>query len=183
MTAGSEISQEIVARAAAGDRGAFGIIVSQTKAALYAFVRRYIGDTDEAYDVLQNSYVAAWLGMRRFDARKPILPWLRTIALNKCRDHGRRATVRRIFLRARAQEPPEPIAYDHIESDAKLARLDHAIVKLPPFYREPLLLTSVSGLSHSEAAEILKTTPKAVEMRLRRARQKLIELLGQEAEG
>jgi RNA polymerase sigma-70 factor (ECF subfamily) len=177
------IERAIVAQAVEGDRKAFGIIVERTKATLHAFIRRYVGDADEAYDILQNSFVAAWLGMPRFDPVRPILPWLRTIALNKCRDHARRAAVRRLFLRARADEPPEPVDYERADSDIKLDRLDRAIVRLPPFYREPLLLILVSGLSHAEAAQILNTTPKAIEMRLRRARQQLSTLLDEGPEG
>jgi RNA polymerase sigma-70 factor (ECF subfamily) len=184
VTAGEDkIGQEIVARAVEGDRKAFGVIVESTKTPLHAFIRRYVGDADEAYDILQNSFVAAWLGMPRFDPARPILPWLRTIALNKCRDHARRAAVRRLFLRARAEEAPEPVDYERADSDIKLARLDRAIVQLPLFYREPLLLVLVSGLSHAEAAQILNTTPKAVEMRLRRARQRLGALLDESPEG
>jgi RNA polymerase sigma-70 factor (ECF subfamily) len=75
------------------------------------------------------------------------------------------------------------VDYERADSDIKLARLDRAIVQLPLFYREPLLLVLVSGLSHAEAAQILNTTPKAVEMRLRRARQRLGALLDESPEG
>jgi len=72
---------------------------------------------------------------------------------------------------------------DAIEA-LRLQRLDAAITALPGFYKEPLLLTAVSGLSHMEAAALLKTTPKAVEMRLRRARQRLAKAIGEgDAEG
>ena len=59
----------------------------------------------------------------------------------------------------------------------RLARLDQAIAALPPFYKEPLLLTTVSGLSQQDAAIQLNTTTKAVEMRIRRAKKKLGEAL------
>jgi RNA polymerase sigma-70 factor (ECF subfamily) len=75
------------------------------------------------------------------------------------------------------------VDYERADSDIKLDRLDRAIVRLPPFYREPLLLILVSGLSHAEAAQILNTTPKAIEMRLRRARQQLSTLLDEGPEG
>ena len=55
--------------------------------------------------------------------------------------------------------------------------MDRAIADLPAFYKEPLLLTVVSGVSQQEAADLLKTTPKAIEMRLRRARKKLAQAL------
>ena len=54
---------------------------------------------------------------------------------------------------------------------------EKAVVELPNFYKEPLVLTLVGGLSHQEAAEQLNTTAKAIEMRTRRARQKLADAL------
>jgi RNA polymerase sigma-70 factor (ECF subfamily) len=66
--------------------------------------------------------------------------------------------------------------HDSAES-ARLDRLDEAIAALPAFYKEPLLLTTVSGLSQQQAAEQLRTTPKAIEMRIRRARKNLSEAL------
>ncbi len=177
-----EIPAAIVERARAGDRAAFGTIVERTKGTLYAFIRRSVGDADEAYDVLQNTFLSAWLGFAKFDPGRPLLPWLRTIALNKCRDHGRRALVRRLFLRANAGEPSVSGADDSAQ-DSRLDRLDRAIPMLPAVYRESLLLTAINGLSHVEAAEILKTSPKAVEMRVRRARQRLAKFLGEDTEG
>ena len=68
-------------------------------------------------------------------------------------------------------------AEEELEASTRLARLDKAIASLPALYKEPLLLTTVQGLSQDEAAAILKTTRKAVEMRLYRARRKLSEML------
>lgn len=70
-----------------------------------------------------------------------------------------------------------------MEALARLARLDKAIASLPALYKEPLLLTTVEGRSQDEAAAILKTTRKAVEMRLYRARRRLAEELGEASEG
>lgn len=164
--------------ATAGDRRAFDNIIHRYKDPLYRFVRRYAGNCDDAYDILQETFLAAWMAIARYDPSRPLLPWLRTIALNKCRDSSRRQSVRRLFLHLFASRSPtviQPIAPD--PQDARLDQLDRAITALPPFYKEPLLLTAVSGLSHQEAADMLKTTPKAIEMRLRRARQRLAKAL------
>jgi RNA polymerase sigma-70 factor (ECF subfamily) len=186
----SPSDEELANLAARGERPAFEVLVRRHKGALFAFVRRYVGQRDDAHDVLQNAFLAAWLALNRYDPSRPFLPWLRTIALNKCRDFGRRQKVRRLLLLAKAAEPePESIpspdinAHEAIEA-LRLRRLDAAITALPSFYKEPLLLTAVSGLSHVEAAALLKITPKAVEMRLRRARQRLAKAVGHDgAEG
>lgn len=180
--------EEIAAHAKAGDRNAFEILVRRHKESLYRFVRRYVGQSDDAYDVLQDCFVSAWFGLRRYDPARPFLPWLRTIALNKCRDFSRRRTVRQLVLQAFARETTEPHSIPapdlneggETELTERLARLNNAVVALPAFYKEPLLLTMVSGLSHQEVAKMLRTTPKAIEMRLYRARKKIVAAISLE---
>lgn len=182
---GADSDEDIAARARDGDRDAFDLLVKRHKDSLYRFIRRYVGQGDDAYDVLQNCFVAAWSGLARYDPSRPFLPWLRTVALNKCRDFGRRQTVRRFVLSAFASEREEPSTElqeeqqkeDRAEAE-RLAELDRVIAALPAFYKEPLLLTTVSGLSHQEAAILLETTAKAVEMRIYRARRKIIAAMG-----
>ena len=178
-----ETDEVLAARAARGDRAAFESLVRRHKSGLYRFTRRYVGDADDAYDVVQDSFVAAWRAIGRFDPRRPFAIWLKAIALNKCRDLGRRVRTRRLFLRALAVAPVDRALSPPDEPpDDRGVRLDRAIASLPVVYKEPLLLTTVGGLSHHEAGRILGVSPKAVEMRLRRARRKLMQHLG-EAEG
>ncbi len=172
------------AAARRGERGAFDALMRREKAGLYAFVRRYVGDADEAMDVVQDSFVAAWRSFGRYDPSRPFGVWLRTIALNKCRDQARRAKVRRLFLGAFAAEPAAPTADPRDdERDIALARLDQAIARLPARYREPLLLTTAGRLSHEEAGRVLNLSAKAVEMRLYRARRDLAAIIAEEGEG
>jgi RNA polymerase sigma factor (sigma-70 family) len=169
-----------------GDKRAFEGLVQRHKGPLFRFVRRFIGNDDDAYDIVQDSFVSAWMALGRFERSKSFAAWLRAIALNKCRDHGRRQSVRRRFLRLiGARDTAIAVSSDPFldqeeerRETARLAQLDRAIAELPNFYKEPLLLTTVSGLSQQEAASQLKTTTKAVEMRLRRARKMLTEVLG-----
>ncbi len=172
----AEDSDEILAQRAvlAGDRAAFDVLISRHKQALFRFIRRYVGNNDDAYDLLQDAFLSAWTNLRRYDRRRPLLPWLRTIALNKCRDFSRRRTVRRLFLgRLAAEGFPDQSSTETDPVDDRLNQLDRAIADLAPFYKEPLLLTTVSGLSHIEAAALLKTSPKAIEMRIYRAKRKI----------
>jgi len=172
-------------QAQTGERHAFDLLVRRHKDLLYRFVRRYIGNDDDAYDIVQDTFISAWMAMKRYDRQKSFTTWLRAIALNKCRDFGRRQTVRRRFLRLVAPneqaapsdwEPNVRAAQDAFETK-RLQRLDRAIAELPPFYKEPLLLTTTAGLSQQAAAAELRTTTKAIEMRIRRAKKKLAEAL------
>ena len=181
MTEHADDSERLLAEAArAGDRGAFEKLVRLHKHALYRFVRRYTGDSQDAYDIVQDSFVAAWMALHRYDERKSFTFWLRAIALNKCRDYGRRRAVRSRFLILFASEQDagcasehEPVGYSEPVEAAHLRQLDRAIASLPQRYKEPLLLTLISGLTHQAAADQLGTTTKAIEMRVRRAKARL----------
>ena len=179
--------EALALRAQQGDRRAFDVLVTRHKQALYRVVRRYVGNADDAYDILQDALISAWEALNRYDAERPFLAWVRVIALNKCRDFSRRRRFRRLILDAFAAEPatmaaPGPPEQDDAETLAtertlRLKRLEEAIAALPTLYKEPLVLTTAGRLTQEATAELLGTTTKAIEMRLRRARSKLIEAL------
>lgn len=173
----------LAARALKGDRSAFNLIVRRHQEPLYRFIRRYVGDADEAYDLLQETFVAAWQALGRYDPARPAAIWLRRIALNKCRDWGRRRVVRKFFYAAKTLDEttaaPDVNASTNSEDNNEIAltRLDRAIAALPAQLKEPLLLTAFEGLSQAAAGETLGISAKAVETRVYRARKLLTEAL------
>jgi RNA polymerase sigma-70 factor (ECF subfamily) len=184
-----EDERQLAAAARAGGRAAFDQLVRREKRPLYRFVRRYVGNAEDAYDIVQDTFVSAWLALERYDSRQPFAFWLRAIALNKCRDRGRRQAVRRRFLTLFSLAPEaldeallsEP-EQSRVDDERRLRRLDQAIAALPRQYKEPLLLTLVSGLTQQQAARELGISIKALEMRMRRARERLRESLGSAAD-
>jgi RNA polymerase sigma-70 factor (ECF subfamily) len=168
----------LVSAALAGESRAFTELMRRHKEPIYRFIRRYVGDADEAYDLTQETLVAAWSRLNSFDASRALAVWLRRIALNKCRDWSRRRQVRSFFFRAAPLDAATDrlVANDDTSDPSdqqRLGALDQAIAALPPQLKEPLLLTYFDGLSHQSAAEALGLTAKAVEMRVYRAKQAL----------
>ncbi|MDE2135682.1 MAG: RNA polymerase sigma factor, partial [Alphaproteobacteria bacterium] len=104
-TAQGAADEALAAAAVRGDHMAFNVLIGRHKQPLYRFIRRHIGQADDAYDILQDSFVSAWTALPRYDPKRPFAPWLHRIALNKCRDFGRRQAVRRALLRIVAVEP------------------------------------------------------------------------------
>lgn len=184
----NELPDAVLAVAAReGDQAAFAAMMRRHKGWLYQFIRRYVGDRDDAYDVLQESFVAAWGALSRFDPERPFPAWLRRIALNKCRDRARRNAVRRAALKllglGAAGMPNEPdihAADSAAAANSALRRLEEAIAKLPRQLKEPLVLTMLEGLSHKEAGVLLAINAKAVETRVYRAKRQLAALLDPE---
>lgn len=177
MNAPAEIPDYVLTSAAAqGDEAAFAALMRRHKSWLYRFIRRSTGDSDEAYDLLQDTFVSAWQALGRFDPQRSFPVWLRRIALNKCRDRARRLAVKRAALALfgfAAENQHVPAADESAGSEQALHRLEQAIANLPRRLKEPLILTTFQGLSHKEAGAILGINAKAVEMRVYRARRRL----------
>lgn len=172
----------LVALVLRGEQRAFTVLMRRHKEKLYRFIRAYVGDADEAYDLTQESFVAAWAGLSRFDSKRSFPIWLRRIALNKCRDWGRRRVVRRFFFAAQSLDTPgidiaAPQEPTGGSQELRLAALDAAIASLPASLKEPLVLTALEGLSHKDAAIFLGITAKAVETRIYRAKALLTRAL------
>lgn len=186
MTAFDDEEDPVVRlRAVGGDRRAFAQLMQGVQRPVHRYIRRYVGDETEALDLLQETFAAAWVGIGRYDPVRPFGPWVRRIALNKCRDWSRRRAVRAFFTgalsidhpRARSVAEEAPDAAQRKEERDALAALEAALLRLPGNLREALLLTATENLSHRDAAGLLGITPKAVETRVRRARLRLSELM------
>jgi len=167
-----------------GDDDAFARLMSRHKGWVYQFVRRYVGNPADSYDVLQDTFFAAWRALSRYETDRPFAFWLRRIALNKCRDRSRREIVRRLIGGGGGGDDgdaadvidPAPDPSMLAESGQELRRLEAQINKLPRSLKEPLLLTALEGLSQQQAGELLGVSAKAIEARIYRARKALFHI-------
>ncbi len=176
---------ELAALSIAGRQAAFSEIMRRHRQSVFRMVRACVGEADEALDLVQETFVAAHQALPRYDGDRSMRAWLSTIAINKCRDWGRKRTVRR-FLSFAAPIGPEAeaVADDQVAIDdatgdrQELERVTRAISTLPANLKEPLVLRTIEGLSQAETAEVLGISEKAVETRLYRARRSLADRLG-----
>lgn len=176
---------ELATLSIAGRQAAFAEIMRRYRQPVFRLARACTGEPDEALDLVQETFVAAHQAMPRYDGNRSMRAWLSTIALNKCRDWGRKRTVRRFLsfaipvgVEAEAVTDDQ-VPIDDAESDRReLDRVTRAIAALPVALKEPLVLRTIEGLSQAETAAVLSISEKAVETRLYRARAKLLEQLG-----
>lgn len=176
---------ELATLSIAGRQPAFAEIMRRHRPSIFRLVRACVGGGDEALDLVQETFVAAHQALARYDGDRSMRAWLSTIAINKCRDWGRKRTVRRfltfagrIGAEAEAIADGQPAADDAASDRQELDRVTRAIARLPHSLKEPLVLRTIEGLSQAETAAVLSISEKAVETRLHRARTKLLDDLG-----
>ena len=123
-----------------------------------------------------------YFGAAKFSPKALVKTWMYSIAVNLSRDHVRRLRKRRSEVSlAEAAESGQnivdqtPLASDTARQRDDFALLQRAIDQLPQPLREALVVFSLEGKSQREAAEILGTTPKTVELRVYHAKRKLRE--------
>ncbi|HYK82823.1 MAG TPA: sigma-70 family RNA polymerase sigma factor [Gemmatimonadales bacterium] len=167
----------LVAKARAGDRAAFGVLVERYAAAARRVARAVLGDPDDADDAAQDALLSALVKLEQYDPRRPFGPWLLRIVANAATDRRRRRTVRR----AEPLEPgrvaggtrPDTTAERH----ALAQRLREALAQLPERRRLAVVLFDVEGYSHAEIAGILGIPEGTVRSEVFHARRQLRPLL------
>jgi RNA polymerase sigma-70 factor (TIGR02960 family) len=191
---GAAVTDRALDRARTGDGEAFRDLVQPYLRELQVHCYRILGSVQDSEDLLQETLLAAWRGLREFEKRASIRVWLYRIATTRClnalRDHGRRPQEYRPMIKppapSRSTEPiwlePYPdVLLDGLEDTspgpearyqahesialAFVAALQH----LPPRQRCALVLRDVLGFSAVEAAGILDTTEASVKGGLQRA--------------
>src|SRR2546425_6738283 len=98
----------LVARALAGDRAAFGVLVERYAAPARRVARAVLADPDDADDAAQDALLAALVKLQQYDPRRPFGPWLMRIVANAATDRRRRRTVRRAGAPLPHPPPPGP---------------------------------------------------------------------------
>lgn len=157
----------LVARARAGDGGAFAELVDRHGPRVRALAFAVVGEREEADDVVQEALLRAYLGLGSLRDPARFGSWLGTIAVNLARMRRRRPRRETMPLHELvAPSPDEP----------ELA-VDEALAALPAETRQLLVLHYVEGIPCAELGERLGVSAGAVRVRLHRARARLRALL------
>ncbi|MDW8308391.1 MAG: sigma-70 family RNA polymerase sigma factor [Verrucomicrobiales bacterium] len=164
--------EELAHRAQAGEVGAFETLVERFEARIYRFALHWCGREADAREVTQDTFVAAYLHLNRFDSAHAFVTWLFTIARRKCIDHARRAPVvgaEPIGEEADTDDPFELMARREACDDLwALARR-----VLPATQFQTLWLHYVEDLSVRDVARVTGKTLPHVKVLLFRARRTL----------
>ena len=182
----AQTEASLLARAQAGDVGAFERLSGAYADRLFMLLFRLLGDRAEAEDVAQEVMLRAWRGIARFRGQSSYFTWLYRIAVNEAnralekrarRPSGVSIGAREMELPAAPEEEPSRQA----ENSELRRALGQALDGLPPPLRTAIVLRDVEGLSTQEAAEIAGVGQAAFKSRLHQARLRVRAAIGDEA--
>lgn len=146
---------ELAALAHAGDREAFGGLVTRYAAQARRVARTILDDPDDADDAAQDGFLAAWRHLGRYDPARPFGPWLLRIVANAAADRRRRRRVRQ--TEELSPVSPSTDTGPAAEADRRALRAAFAVAlrRLPERQRTAIVLFDFEGYSHAEIADIL----------------------------
>lgn len=173
-----------------GDGLALDRLMSRHRQWLHAWLRRVLGNSSDALDVIQEAFLRVYIHRHRFDPQRVFQAWLSTIAINLARSR----------LRWRRRQPPgvslsedlagddgspmnescdfideRPDPADSLQRSEWLDALGKAMALLPANFRIPLERFALDDVSQAQIAHELGCSVKTVEMRIYRARQRIRE--------
>jgi len=169
--------EQLIKRLCAGEELMLDILMQRHQKPLYHFVLRYIRDEHLAYDIVQETFVRVYTKAASFNEAYRFSTWMYQIALNLCRDKGRKNDLRKFFSFNEAEEKEfSYTGYDagleeNNERKEDVALLRKYISELPHKLKSALILFSLEEKSQIESAAILGVSPKTIETRVYRAKK------------
>lgn len=173
--------RQLVEDAKGGDHRAFEALVRLTYADTYTLAFRLVGNEEDARDVVQEAYLRAHKGLKKFRGDAQLSTWLHRITANCASTYlGRKLKHRHEPLTEEGDIVDGHPAGDPVHrADIGVLRtqLTDALMQLPPKLRAVVVLRDIYDLPHEAIADQLDITESAAKVRLHRARKRLREQL------
>lgn len=187
MTECSE--QGLFLKTRVGDRAAFASLQEVLEPAVRGFVRRLVGQSDAEDDIVQETFLALFMNLKRIDPIENLRPFLFRIVRNLCYDELRRkgrfrATFIPLEARTDQQRPahlqvqdPQTPPDEAVQTLLLFQEVQQAIEQLPELQRQTMILYAEEDFSYEQVAATMSTNVGTVKSRLHYARQNLHRLL------
>jgi RNA polymerase sigma factor (sigma-70 family) len=167
--------ERLIALTRRGHHGAFEALVQRYQPRLLAFCRHMLGSQEDAEDVLQEVFAAAFNAVRADDRHINARPWLYRIARNRSLNHLRRPQPTGQDSMDIFERDGGTTTADTVHKREEFRQIVSDVHGLPETQRTALLLREIDALSYDQIAETMDTTVPSVKSLLVRARVSLAE--------
>lgn len=173
--------QELIRSALGGDTDAYEVLVIRHRDRLYSSMINIVGSHEEAEDVVQETFVQAYVKLDTFQMNAKFFTWIYRIGFNFAlgRRRKRRSHLSLEVSRESGNEPQD--AYigpdENLLQQERVREVQIALNKLSDDHRDILVLREMEGMAYEDIAETLSISPGTVRSRLSRARGALKAVL------
>src|SRR5216683_6186986 len=167
--------ERLIALVRRGNQNAFEALVGRYQSRLLSFCRHMLGSREDAEDVLQEVFAAAFNAVLGDEREINVRPWLYRIARNRALNHLRRATATGVDSMDVHFADHGISTSDRVMRRESFRELIADVHELPETQRTALLLREIDALSYEQIADAMETTVPSVKSLLVRARISLAE--------
>ncbi|HZX73123.1 MAG TPA: RNA polymerase sigma factor [Cyclobacteriaceae bacterium] len=173
----TNIHQELIQRCLRGDRQAYYDLYKLYKRSMYNACYRILNNTEEAEDVLQESFISAFKNLNHFRGDSSFGSWLKQIVLNKAINQVKKRKLERLPDDDKF-DVEEEVGDNEMEGyPFTVEKVKRAIEMLPDGYRVVMSLYLLEGYDHGEIAEILGISESTSKSQFNRSKKKIKEIL------
>lgn len=165
---------DLVQKCREGDSYSFKQLYNHYCGAMYNTSLRIVNNTEEAEDILQESFMDAFRNIHSFENKSSFGAWLKQIVVNKSINLLKKG---RLALVEADVEETVPDTQEEEQTDWKVLQIKEAIKKLPDGYRTTLTLYLLEGYDHEEIAQILGVAESTTRTQYIRAKKKLLAII------
>lgn len=169
------LQEQLIAQCIRGDAKAQHSLYGQYSKAMYNICLRMVRDRMDAEDVLQNSFIQVFKGLKSFKGNSTLGAWIKRIVINNNIDFLKKRKIYFEEIDDRLEVVAENNSEPQVQYEVNLVH--HNINLLPDGYRVVLSLYLLEGYDHKEIGEILGVTVATSKSQYSRAKKKLKELI------
>lgn len=174
-----KVDIQLIEETIAGRREAYDeLFAKYSGQVLHMLVRRCCGDEDQAKDIMQETFIKAFVNIEKFDTKYTFGQWIYTIARNLFIDHTRRkrsSMINEVDLDTPCGQPdPE----QRVISRQNNRKIEEAISRLPQNYQDVFELRYMRDMSYEEIAVALSIPIGTVKTHIHRTRERFLKEFG-----
>lgn len=169
--------EELARQIQNGQKELFSLLINRYEAKISRYAKKFLYDKDDISDILQETFIKAYVNIKSFDVSRKFSPWVYRIAHNEFVNALRRKNKNTLPFINLDTFLPYNLSGNKVDEEnehrdiKKMANtcLDGLDLK----YKEPIILFYFDGLSYIEIAEVLQIPVSTVGIRIRRAKEKM----------
>jgi RNA polymerase sigma-70 factor (ECF subfamily) len=165
----NKTDEEVVSHIQSKDQEVYFVIVERYQAKLMRYVNSIVHDEAKASDIVQETFIKAFVNLRGFDNKKKFSNWIYRIAHNEAINAIKKNRKEVPFEEDFDIQSDENIT-DNFEKKEIASKVEKCISKMPLIYSEPLVLYGVEEKSYEEISDILRIPMGTVATRISRAK-------------